>query len=315
MKKYTVETLKKENYRFDNVHGITEADVTKVNKIITMIEKLRLTGRVQVGDVVQYTNEYGDYFQHALIDDINDDAVICENGSMYIDIHEGEFYHSTSGGIFSLHNINDFTYIGKTTRTFWTFGHNGMCANGGIYFTATVNLWECNDNKEKYSTKTHDKYYLSHRKSDNDYQYFASWNALSSHAWKTKKEMQAWLRTYRAVTDGKHTWGGTVIWTYKEIEHHCSDAEYDALEVPEDIFLMNGSKRRCKRVYDDANCVIHTYFVWYWEDDTLDFYERMSLQNKVIDSYKVDYFTNKVNKIALEELRSGKVKPLQINFE
>lgn len=166
-----------------------------------------------------------------------------------------------------------------------------------------------------FSTKTHDKYYLSHRKSDNDYQYFASWNALSSHAWKTKKEMQAWLRTYRAVTDGKHTWGGTVIWTYKEIEHHCSDAEYDALEVPEDIFLMNGSKRRCKRVYDDANCVIHTYFVWYWEDDTLDFYERMSLQNKVIDSYKVDYFTNKVNKIALEELRSGKVKPLQINFE
>ncbi len=132
---------------------------------------------------------------------------------------------------------------------------------------------------------------------------------------ENKKEMQAWLRTYRAVTDGKHTWGGTVIWTYKEIEHHCSDAEYDALEVPEDIFLMNGSKRRCKRVYDDANCVIHTYFVWYWEDDTLDFYERMSLQNKVIDSYKVDYFTNKVNKIALEELRSGKVKPLQINFE
>lgn len=43
MKKYTVETLKKENYHFDNVHGITEADVTKVNKIITMIEKLRLT--------------------------------------------------------------------------------------------------------------------------------------------------------------------------------------------------------------------------------------------------------------------------------
>lgn len=113
MKKYTVETLKKENYHFDNVHGITEADVTKVNKIITMIEKLRLTGRVQVGDVVQYTNEYGDYFQHALIDDINDDVVICENGSMYIDIHEGEFYHSTSGGIFSLHNINDFTYIEK----------------------------------------------------------------------------------------------------------------------------------------------------------------------------------------------------------
>ena len=27
------------------------------------------------------------------------------------------------------------------------------------------------------------------------------------------------------------------------------------------------------------------------------------------------YFTNEVNKIALEELRSGKVKPLQIDFK
>lgn len=70
-----------------------------------------------------------------------------------------------------------------------------------------------------------------------------------------------------------------------------------------------------KRVYDDENCILHTYFVWYWEDDTTDFYERMSLQNKIIDSYEVDYSTSKVNKIALEELRSGKVKPLQIDFE
>lgn len=310
MKKYTVETLKKENYRFDNVYGVTEADVTKINKIITMIEKLRLTGRVQVGDVVQYTNEYGDYFQHALIDDINDDAVICENGSMYIDIHEGEFYHSTSGGIFSLHNINDFTYIGKTTRTFWTFGHNGMCANGGIYFTATVNLWECNDNKEMFSTKTHDKYYLSYRESENgDYQYF-----VDNYAWRTEEEMQAWLRTHRAIVGG-NTWGGSVIWTYKEVEHHCSNAEYEALNVTEDIFLMNGNKRRCKRVYDDENCILHTYFVWYWKDETQEFYARMSAQNKIIDSYKVDYFTNEENKIALEELRSGKIKPLDIDFE
>lgn len=126
--------------------------------------------------------------------------------------------------------------------------------------------------------------------------------------------MQAWLRTYRAIVTGT-TWGGSVIWTYKEVEHHCSNTEYDALNVTEDIFLMNGSKRRCKRVYDDENCILHTYFVWYWKDDNLDFYERSSIQNKIIDSYKVDYFTNEENKIALEELRSGKVKPLEIDFE
>ena len=126
--------------------------------------------------------------------------------------------------------------------------------------------------------------------------------------------MQAWLRTKRSVVAEKNTWYGTVIWTYKEIEHHISDIEFDALNAQEDIFLMNGSKRRCKRVYDDENCILHTYFVWYWEDDTLDFYKRMSLQNKIIDSYKVDYFTNEVNKIALEELRSGIINPLEVKF-
>lgn len=316
MKKYTVETLKKENYHFDYEHGITESDVMKVNKIIDAIENSRSTERIQVGDVVQYTNEYGDYFPHAMITNIYDDAEICENGNMYTNIHEGEFCHSTSGGSFSHHEMKGFTYIGKTTRTFWTFGQNGACANGGVYFTATVNLWECNDNKEMFSTKTHDKYYLSYRKSDSDYQYFASKSGgMSDNAWRTAKEMQAWLRTKRAIVTGENTWGGAIIWTYKEVKHHCSNTEYDALNVTEDIFLMNGSKRRCKRVYDDENCIIHTYFVWYWEDDSQEFYARMSAQNKIIDSYKVDYSTNKVNKIALEELRSGKVKPLQIDFE
>lgn len=309
MTRYTVETLKKENYHFDYEHGITEADATKANKIIDVIENSRSRERVQVGDVVQYTNEYGEYFSHAMITKINDDAEICEHGSMYTNIYEGEFCHSTSGGSFSHHEMNGFTYIGKTTNTFWTFGHNGACANGGVYFTATVNLWKCNDNKEMFSTKTHDKYYLSHRKSDSDYQYF-----IENHAWRTEEEMQAWLRTHRAIVTGK-TWGGSIIWTYKEVKHHCSNTEYDALNVTEDIFLMNGNKRRCKRVYDDENCILHTYFVWYWEDNSQKFYTRMNNQNKIIDSYKVDYFTNEVNKIALEELRSGKVKPLQIDFE
>lgn len=314
MTRYTVETLKKENYRF----GITESDVIKVNKIIAMIENSRSTERVHLGDVIQYTDRYGKYYPCAMITNLNDDAEVCENGSMYTNIYNGEFCHSTSGGSFSHHNIDDFTYIGKTTRTFWTFGHYGACAGGGIYFTATVNLWECNDNKEMFSTKTHDRYYLSHRNAeyDRDYQYFASYDGLSSCAWRTEEEMQAWLRTTRAVISDRNIYGGgVVIWTYKEVEHHCSNTEYDALDVIEDIFLMNGSKRRCKRIYDDENCILHTYFVWYWDDDTLDFYERNSLQNKIIDSYEVDYFTNEVNKIALEELRSGKVKPLQINFE
>lgn len=317
MEKYTVEMLKEENALFDREYSITESDVNKVNKIIEFIENSRTKEQIQVGDAVQYTNEYGEYYPLAIITNLNDDAEICENGSMHTNLYKGKFCHSTSGGSFSHHSINDFKYIGTISKIFWTFGHEGACANGGVYFTVTVNLWECNDNKEMFSTKTHDKYYLSYRKAENngDYQYFASKTGMSSYAWRTEKDMQAWLRTKRAVVTGENTWGGAVIWTYKEVEHHLSDIEFDALNAHEDIFLMNGSKRRCKRVYDDVNCILHTYFVWYWEDKTQEFYTRINNQNKIIDSYEVDYCKNEVNKIALEELRSGKIKPLKIDFE
>ena len=43
MRKYTVETLKKENELFDRCYGINNADVERVNHLIDMIEKSHLT--------------------------------------------------------------------------------------------------------------------------------------------------------------------------------------------------------------------------------------------------------------------------------
>lgn len=318
MEKYTLETLKKENELFDSYYGLDESDVEKVNRIIEMIERSRSVNVIQKYDVVEYTNEYGEYFPKATATMKREGNIeLCENAGVHLNICDNELCGSASGGVFSHHKESEFAYKGTSSNTFWTWGNAGACANGGIYFTATVNLWECNDNKEMFSTKTHDKYYLSYRKAENndDYQYFASKVGMSSYAWRTEEDMQAWLRTKRAVVTGENTWGGAVIWTYKEVEHHLSDIEFDALNAHEDIFLMNGSKRRCKRVYDDVNCILHTYFVWYWEDKTQEFYTRMNNQNKIIDSYEVDYRKNEVNKIALEELRSGKIKPLKIDFE
>lgn len=317
MKKYTLETLKKENELFDSYYGLNKSDVEKVNRIIEMIERSRSIDVIQKYDVVEYTNEYGEYFPKATATMKRGKNIeLCENAGVHLSICDSKLCGSASGGAFNHHKENEFSYKGMSSNTFWTWGNAGACANGGIYFTATVNLWECDDNKEMFSTKTHGKYYLSYKKSESngDYQYFASKAGMSSYAWRTKEDMQAWLRTKRAVVTGKNTWGGAVIWTYKEVEHHLSDIEFDALNAHEDIFLMNGSKRRCKRVYDDVNCIIHTYFVWYWEDNTQEFYTRMNNQNKIIDSYKVDYFTNEVNKIALEELRSGIIKPLEVKF-
>lgn len=315
MKKYTLETLKKENELFDIYYVLDESDVEKVNRIIEMIERSRSVKVIQQYDVVEYTNEYGEYFPKATATMKSGENIeLCENAGVHLSICDSKLCGSASGGAFSHHKENEFAYKGMSSKIFWTWGSAGARANGGIYFTATVNLWEYNDNKEMFSTKTHDKYYLSYRKAENngDYKYFASKAGMSSYAWRTEEDMQAWLRTKRAVATEKNTWGGAVIWTYKEIEHHLSNIEFDALNAQEDIFLMNGSKRRCKRVYDDKNYILHTYFVWYWEDNTQEFYARMNIQNKIINSYEVDYFTNEVNKIALEELRNGIIKPLEV---
>lgn len=47
MKKYTLETLKKENELFDSYYGLEESDVKKVNRIIEMIEETRSVKAIQ----------------------------------------------------------------------------------------------------------------------------------------------------------------------------------------------------------------------------------------------------------------------------
>lgn len=49
MKKYTLETLKKENELFDSYYGLDESDVEKVNRIIEMIERSRSIDVIQIG--------------------------------------------------------------------------------------------------------------------------------------------------------------------------------------------------------------------------------------------------------------------------
>ena len=282
-----------------------------VNGLIERMEARNAKKQIHEGDAVQFTNEYGVYYPAATVVDMIGEKQICEHASGYLTHGEaGKIFFNFSGGAFNSCDIRKFEYVGTTEKTFWTFGHCGACAHGGIYFHVDVNLWKYDVHETEFTTETHDKYYLSYRKSENkyDYQYFASQSGANHAAWETEEEFQSWLRTHRAVISKEYT---TVAWTYKEVEHHCSPAEYDALNAPEDIFLMNGSKRRCKRIYDDDNYIMHTYFVWYWEHDLTKYAE----ENTVIESYTVDYFKNEVNSIALEELHSGKIKPLKIDFE
>lgn len=309
MKKYTVETLAEINGRFTNAHWkIEQSDVDMVNEFIELIGKSRST-TPKAGDIVQYTNEYGEYFSNAHIESVEDGVIyLCEHANTYISKDDKEIHCNSSGGTWKHIEVDKLKFIGTTERRFWHFGHCGACADGGIDFYATVNVWKCDLNEEPFSTKTHDKYYISHsNRKDSDYHYFASQNGTSSCAWKTEKEFQAWLRTHRAVINNN------AVWTYKEEKHHVSPEVYDKLDAIEDVMQMNG-KRLCKRIYDDKNFTLHTYFVWYWDDPTIEDYgERYTKQNEIRKQYELDY-TAIVNSYATEELRTGKAKPIKVNF-
>lgn len=310
--KYTMESLSEINQIFIGTHyWLKQSDVEMANELVEAIENTRTENKPQPGDIVLYTNEYGDYFSHAHIETADEDTIyLCECANTYISVSDEKVYCSSSGGTWKYINIKDLKYTGsQQEKRFWHFGSCGACADGGIDFYAKVNVWECNLNKQPFSTKTHYKYYFSHTEKEyNGYHYFLSEQGMSSDAWKTEEEFQAWLRTNRAVINNN------TVWTYRTIEHHLSPTEFDSLNAPEDIFLMNGSKRRCKRVYDDKNYTIHLYYVWYWKEEG-DFYKIVEKQNKAIKEYEVDYWKNKVNTIALNELKNGKIKPLEIKFD
>lgn len=309
---YTLEGLNEINKRFTNRHGdVNSSDLEIVNKYIDLISMTRNKNVPQVGDMIAYTNEYGEYFPTAHIEEVHTEdnfVYICEHANSHIsmDVNEKNIICNSSGGTWHDIPLDKLTYKGTQERRFWFFGHCGACADGGIDFYTKVNLWEYSENTEQYSTKTHEKYYLSYSENHNsDYHYFLTSNGLSSRAWRTEEDLQAWLRTHRAILNNN------VVWTYKEVKHHVSPAEFEKINAPVDCFLMNGSKRQCKRVYDDSNYTIHMYYVWYYEDNSLSFEERMEKQNQEINMYTLNY-TEPENRIALEELRSGNIKPLDL---
>lgn len=318
---YTLETLSEINQRFLSTHyELLQTDVDKANECIELIEKSRTTEKPMRGDIVRYTTENGEYYAHAFIESIQDgQAYTAEHSSVYAyaneEFEDGFSCQVSAGGAFHYIPVDHMVYIGTEEKRFWHFGHCGGCADGGIDFYATVNVWECNLNKGRYSTKTHNKYYIYYdpkpEKRNSPYHF-----TTNGKAWKTEEDFQAWLRTFRGVVEPGNWDNQLIVWTYKSVEHHCSPAEYEDLNIPEDTFLMNGSIRRCKRIYDDKHYIVHTYYVWYWDDPEKDFYERAAEQNEIIKNYSFDWREHrKENEYAREELKSGKIQPMELRLE
>ena len=309
--KYTIDTLREINARFCGSHILMNYDVDKANMYVELIENTRSEKTPSVGDCVRYTNEYGDYYGAAHIEkaDMNE-IYICERPyTPFIHEYEGRISCNTSGGAWTHLPTRELKYIGKIQKRFCDWGNCGGCADGAIDFIAEVSLWEYVDSKNpfvsengyKFTTKDFDKQYISFNpKDDSPYVYFGE-----GCAWKSKTDLYAYLRTYRAEIFKGHWQNQFIVWTWKEKQHHVSPTEFDSLKLEEDTFLMNGDIMRCKRKYDEITHTVHTYYVWYWDDPTKDFFEASAEQNKIREKYYTLDRKTPTYIVAREEIKSG----------
>lgn len=328
--KYTRETLTEINQRFCHSHypGIIDRDLTMVNDYVRVIEFSRSNKTPKVGDIVEYTNEYGDYYMNAHIENKYEDGniYICERPYVpFIRVNKNEngIICSTSGGAWCTIPVANLIYIGEREKTFCDWGHCGACGDGAVEFKAKVSVWQYTSSENKFINKNTGKPYTTkdfarmkinycadeygEAKDGSNYIYFGE-----NHAWKNDLELQAWLRTFRAEV---FDWGdnGMFVWYWREKKHSVSPKEFNALELPEDTLMNNGGVLRCKRKYDEENHTVHTYWVWYYESNK-DWRDAAIEQNKIREEfYELDWHTP-VNQYAINEIKSGIVKPIDLGF-
>lgn len=244
-------------------HGwITEQDVDMVNRWIQRIESTRNESSPMVGDIVRLTNDHSEYFHHAHIDEINQNKVkVCEQPYVpFVTLSDSGIACCTSGGAWESLDTCKLHYMGKERKMFKDFGSSGVCAHGSLNFEATVNVWEYTaENRPygEYTTKDWKRDFIRYCEKDRDgspYHYFGKF-----HAYKTEQEYLAWLLTYKGVEFEGGAPEQTTVFFYRKQENLLSKEEWDALKLPTDTRMMNGTILLIKYQYDDDAHVIHEY--------------------------------------------------------
>lgn len=324
MGKYSIESLEKINGRYCRNYVLRQQDVNMANKYVELIENSRKESPC-VGDIVEFTNEYGDYYRNAHIENIYDDgtAYICEQPySPFIHTNkDGDgIVCNTSGGAWERIPLGEMINVNVREKRFWDWGSVGACVDGGVEFEAYVNVWQyAKPNKFiskqgfPYTTKEYNRMrinYISEERMKEDDRYSYLGNCI---AWRTEEELQAWLRTYRAEIF-QYGAGSMMVWYWKEEMHSLSPVEFDALDLPEDTLMNNARILRCKRKYDEKAHTVHTYWVWYWDEPNKDWRKAAMEQNEIRDKFYTLDWKTPTNNYALTELKSGKIKRENLNF-
>lgn len=140
---YDIEELISCNGSYHRQHGVIQSDVDKINDHISWIEKTRSFTEPKVGDIIRYTDKYGNHYPTAHLDKINEKGCyICEQPFFpFIGKTESGISCVTSGGAWQYIPTEQLKYLVSEYKYFKDWGHRGCCGDGAISFKATVNVW------------------------------------------------------------------------------------------------------------------------------------------------------------------------------
>jgi hypothetical protein len=284
-------------------HWLNEIDVSKANSLINLIESTRSVTEPKPGDILRFTDRYGEVYPCAHIEkeSLRVGGNICYHAYVpfITERKDGTGIRcSASGGSWNDVSFPDMRYVGKAKKRFCFWGSSGPCADGAVEIEAEVSVWEYAEELiiPGYTTETYDRFWLtdsgedSRRTRESGYRYHISRSGTPYRAFKNKEDLNAWIKTFRGKIFDRGEKNSSVVWTWKAKERHVSPAEFDEIPALIDTMIFNGAVRQCKRIYSFEKHTVTTYFVWYWEEPG-DFYEVLAKQNEIRKNYELPWDT------------------------
>lgn len=263
---YNIDSLIELNYSYDQEHRVTQSDVDKANKYVTLIESSRSADTPKAGDMLRYTDNHGSYYSDAHIEYTREGICnICERPYVpFVSPSETMGIQcSTSGGAWYDLKAGELKYIGKQEKRFHDWGHCGPCANGTIHFIAEVSVWEYVNPLPLYEDFTTEKWrrlYINRfdEKDCKDHgKYLYEGDGV---AFRTEEEFSKFIETYKGKVFKGHWPNQFVVWCYREAQKQVSQKEYYNLNLPLITIYCNG-ERSAKVAYDDNNKIATANFV------------------------------------------------------
>ncbi|XZH79373.1 DUF4121 family protein (plasmid) [Clostridium perfringens] len=263
-KKYSIPALQALNSNYNSDLIVTSMDVDIVNNAIDYISNTRTTLTPTIGDIVVYTDEYGNYYDNAHIEKVTDDSLyICEKpDEPFVNIINNRAIIHTSGGSWCTIPSN-LKCLGVRDKLFFTWGEKGMRHKGAILFKTKVLCWEYNICKKPFTTQNYDVFsvYKSSDPIKTGFKYRVDKNNFYYKSFKTDEEYFRWVKIYNCVEDGINGLGNVKLWGYKEVQKFdTSKVEFDKIkDCIIDTELLNGKLYTVKKVVNGT--IITTYFL------------------------------------------------------